>query len=1593
MKKILPLAILLLCFITAKAQVQFVNYGPGAEPTEGDNNYIQVINFEIPPDYAGPIWLRLFDIGCGSANDLPFGPFNSMFVVSLYQTELQETDFVKVSNYRNLVKEKLLRQNVAGNEKKYLDGWINFADLNFERKEDLKFSLVVEGIRGNDANKYQVALSSDSTSNKTVEGVRIYSYEPTVAVKEGMPKWALKFLPGRNSGNITLYAFDLDGTGISLNTLLRDEIRSAVNNGNNWLKLHLPPAEFELDNFCSVSIDRETKEYNDLTLYVTDSKGKRIPLQWPPYPKENPDIPTASKSVKYNDCFSVKYDLSGSASKKGNPLSYRWIFDDGSTAEGAAAEKIYPKAGIYNTRVLITEKSDAVTRGIVEKFSIELKDRPVAVAGDNIIGIPGKPVNFNADRSYSTNAKIIDYEWNFGDGASAKGIKTSHAFIAPGKYSVKLTVKNDFIPVCNSATDSLIVIINSKPVPVAEKTVAGAVNQPILFNASKSYDSDGSIIKYLWDFGNNTIKEGKVVDYKFNAPGTYNVKLIVKDNSNAENDSASDIVKVVINAGPKASPGTDKMAWINQPVFFDGSKSTDSDGRIIEYLWDFGDGTLLKGEKVSHVYNKPGKYSIVLKVQDNSGQLNQFDRDSISVAVNPLPFAQGKKIYLKGSTFRFDAARDFSVANLNTKYEWSFGDGASMEGKKIKHDYKYPGTFRVSLKITDIIASTTASVYDSVTLIINKRPVSDAGPDRIAAINQNIQFDSRNSVDPDGTIAKTRWFINGRLLSENAVFDYQFSKPGNYLVGLEVTDNYPYPLTGISYAKVKVNNPPSPVISAGKKCAPLQNVKFDGSKSSDTDGSIIEYLWNFSDGDSKSGKTVDKSFRNPGSYSVILTVKDNSGALNSSASDTITIKVNNSPVIKAKETIESCYGRVNIDASSTSDPDGDPISFVWTLPGAKGEKSGGVFVADFKDAGDYPVVVSADDGENLSNSIAQKTIIVKIRKPPVADAGKDTTVCAGDIVILNGLKSYSPNKLPLSYEWTFDDSTKLEGSSVFRTFKKSGLYSVILKVTDNTEGICNYGVASKLIKVVEAPVADAGTDLSACAFSPVKFDGSKSVSPGSNIISYLWDFGDGETGSGVTVTHVFTKPGRYKVSLTITSDMKSRCDNTSTASITAVIAEAPSASFAAPDSVAEKQTVEFDAGASSTSSGEIISYKWDFGDGTAAEGKTAKHSYPVAGKYNVKLSIKTNQNNECNTVSVNKMIFVNRSPSANIKVRRKGAVGENISFSGFDSYDEDGKIAEYLWNFGGGVVKKGINVTHSFQSPGKYKVFLKATDDTGTINNSSIDSVEIVINDSPIPGFILKEKEYINREVVLDSRASSDSDGKIVSCRWFVDNVPVSDQPVYKTNFLKPGKYSVRLSVKDDSGQLNDTGELTRFIEIFDNPKVSIPERIDAAPDELFNIEPVIEEPFAKAGIAYIWSSNWQSFRSESKKLSLKLPKPGKYAFSFELTDAGGKLLSDSLTVFINSSPVIPALKDTVIYIGMANDEIMFDASGAYDPDGDMLSVSWDFGDGNKSSLPITTHRYSKEGKYTVQLEINDQRGTSCSRVKAAFIVHAKKSE
>lgn len=228
-------------------------------------------------------------------------------------------------------------------------------------------------------------------------------------------------------------------------------------------------------------------------------------------------------------------------------------------------------------------------------------------------------------------------------------------------------------------------------------------------------------------------------------------------------------------------------------------------------------------------------------------------------------------------------------------------------------------------------------------------------------------------------------------------------------------------------------------------------------------------------------------------------------------------------------------------------------------------------------------------------------------QPPVAAF---THICDG---LTCDFTSTSTDEGPISHAWDFGNEATSTDVSPSHTFSQSGTYDVILVVTDE-DGLTDETSTTIDVSYPVANQPPTASFTSSCPDLRCSFDAAGSDDPDGTITAYRWDFGDGSSATGVESAHAYAISGDYPVTLTVTDDDGANAAVTQTVTVTN---GTPVASFTHDCS---GLTCDFDASGSSDDGG-IVSYAWDFGDGTTATGITASHGYATAGNHMVTLTV------------------------------------------------------------------------------------------------------------------------------------------------------------------------------------------------------------------------------------------------------------------------------------------------------------------------------------------------------------------------------------
>jgi PKD repeat protein len=250
---------------------------------------------------------------------------------------------------------------------------------------------------------------------------------------------------------------------------------------------------------------------------------------------------------------------------------------------------------------------------------------PIADANGPYTGTTGNAVSFSSAGSNDPDGDITSYSWNFGDGSSSNQANPSHTYTTAGTYNVTLTVTDNDGASDSDATTATITDtppVNVPPTANANGPYSEATGVDVSFSSAGSGDSDGTITSYAWTFGDGATSTAANPNHAYATAGTYNVSLTVTDNDGASDSDATTATITdtpPVNVPPTANANGPYSGITDSAVSFSSAGSSDSDGTITGYSWNFGDGSSSNQANPSHTYVAAGTYTVTLTVTDNNG--------------------------------------------------------------------------------------------------------------------------------------------------------------------------------------------------------------------------------------------------------------------------------------------------------------------------------------------------------------------------------------------------------------------------------------------------------------------------------------------------------------------------------------------------------------------------------------------------------------------------------------------------------------------------------------------------------------------------------------------------------------------------------------------------------------------------------------------------------------------------------------------------------------------------------------------------------------------------------------------------------------
>jgi PKD repeat protein/predicted transcriptional regulator len=386
-------------------------------------------------------------------------------------------------------------------------------------------------------------------------------------------------------------------------------------------------------------------------------------------------------------------------------LTYSWTLPgepptDFLSGEDAKFERTYNKAGTYPITLRVMDDDGAIAT-LVETFTVD-NQPPLAVAGKDVEVFEDIPVLFSGTNSLDSTSDMdaLSFMWDFGDGTTATGAEVEHSYGDSGTYTAYLKVVDDDGAM---TVDPIEVIVNNhapRAVITVHQEEGGSF---VMLDGSMSTDSasDMKALTYYWVLTSGTTRIGKEVTYRFRSAGEHEVSLKVVDPEGASDMAWANIT--VTNMAPVAKVSAISVVHEDDPIRFDGRSSYDTDGEIISYRWDFGDGTVAEGQQVTHTYSFHGEYTARLTLKDDLGSEAWADREITVVNMAPEIKLTGDRVGTVGKDMLFDASQTQDTASdlPSLDFRWDYGDGTIGHGKTVLHAFEKAGDYDVVLTVTD----------------------------------------------------------------------------------------------------------------------------------------------------------------------------------------------------------------------------------------------------------------------------------------------------------------------------------------------------------------------------------------------------------------------------------------------------------------------------------------------------------------------------------------------------------------------------------------------------------------------------------------------------------------------------------------------------------------------------------------------------------------------------------------------------------------------------------------------------------------------------------------------------------------------------
>ncbi len=600
----------------------------------------------------------------------------------------------------------------------------------------------------------------------------------------------------------------------------------------------------------------------------------------------------------------------------------------------------------------------------------------------------------------------------------------------------------------------------------------------------------------------------------------------------------------------------------------------------------------------------------------------------------------------------------------------------------------------------------------------------------------------------------------------------------------------------------------------------------------------------------------------------------------------------------------------------------------------------------------------------LSDTASVTITIRAVNDAPVAAAGADQSVWVSQRVRLDGSRSRDVEGDALGYGWQQTGGVRvtLNTPSLSRTtFTAPALPTLLtfrLSVTDEQ------GLVSRADEVVITVTDEAITGLRVQNSSPAAVNEvitfTASVIAGDNV-TYRWDFGDGFRAVGQEVTYFYLQTGTYTAKVEA-SNSTNRLTATTGVTITditdtsAITIAGLTVQNSSPAAV--KEVITFTA---NITAGDLVNYRWDFGDGVRAVGQSVSHVYTQAGRYTATvLAI-----NSINSLTATTGVRVTEEAIAGLSVQNSSpaALNEVITFTASITAGDN---VTYTWHFGDGGRAVGQEVSHVYTEAGTYIARVVVSNSSNTLTATT----GVTVTEEAIAGLRVQNSSpaALNEVITFTAHITA---GERVNYTWdFGDGGRAVGQEVTYL-YLQTGTYTASVLASNSTNRLTATTGV-RVTDIIDTSAITIAGLTvqNSSPAAVKEVITFTANITAGDNVNYRWDFG-DGFNAVGQRVTHVYTEAGRYTATVlainsinRLTATTGVTVTEEAIAGLsvqNSSPA--ALNEVVTFTAKITA-------------GEGVNYRWDFGDGFRAVGQEVTHVYTQAGTYIARVVASNSSNT-----------------